>query len=284
MSTPFWGVLLPYPVLCCMYLWSPIFSEKWVVKLVFKVAPMVLLCVWGGLMGQEVGSIADGYTVEACLFWALCCSTVGDAGLVVRRLAPLGILSFLAAQVLYISMLAKMQHAEAEWAGLVTAFILVDAALFLWLFSSLRNVEALLARRWLLLPIFLYFCSVSAMAGFAVTLLFHPETHSIPAASGAFLFWVSDHLIILGAYRMLIRMNKHNAASSEAETYRPQMDTQPASTEEATEVKTEAEAAKPPGMPELSKEDAFKRRLLQRAVMVTYYTAQVLLGLAIAWR
>eukprot|EP01061_Rhynchopus_euleeides_P015549 TRINITY_DN26507_c0_g1_i1.p1 TRINITY_DN26507_c0_g1~~TRINITY_DN26507_c0_g1_i1.p1 ORF type:complete len:316 (+),score=56.55 TRINITY_DN26507_c0_g1_i1:57-950(+) len=291
-TTHFWWLLPPYAALCIAYIWRPIFSTRIPVKLTFKVLPMVLLCVWGGLAGSHQGTITGRLSIEACCFWGLCCSALGDAGLIHRSSAPVGILAFAAAQVLYIIMLSKLQQgSRGEWAAPVVAFALIDAALFAWLYIRLEGVERLMGKRILLLPVFLYFSLVSAMAGLAVALLFRPDPTAGAGAAGALLFWVSDHLIILGAYRALTQSavaDQYTRGPADAPKEGAATPVSGGGSPATEELKESHPDAPGPGgrtepVPIGVPPGDTVRRLVQRGVMVTYYTAQVLLGLAAVW-
>ena len=259
--TPLWPILILYAALGCGYIHSPIFSDDARVKGFFKVIPMVVLSLWSLLyvIRNEDTHPFAGDTDGVLLFWGLLCSTIGDACLVFRKVGAFGVIAFAAAQTLYIVLFVRMQsNIDGLWIILPTIFVIIDAVLFSWLYCKLDGVAAVIGKRQYLVFIFLYFVFVSIMCGLGCTVSFRGTSYGVAASIGSFLFWISDHLIVLGGYFAIF-------------SAKPLSETDSHSHSKETKKTTE------------SKTSDCKTRLVRRSVMVTYYAAQVLIALSVVW-
>eukprot|EP01064_Diplonema_japonicum_P003701 TRINITY_DN123_c9_g1_i1.p1 TRINITY_DN123_c9_g1~~TRINITY_DN123_c9_g1_i1.p1 ORF type:complete len:255 (+),score=19.02 TRINITY_DN123_c9_g1_i1:57-821(+) len=253
MTVPWWWLLIPFTIACVYYVYSPMWSDKWKLRASFKCLPMVILVVWCVEVGRRDGGLVDPDGVGTYLFWGMVCSLVGDLGLAVPKGGAVGVLAFGAAQVLYIIMFEKMSTYQRPWVPVVALLCLVQIFIFFMIAKYSNWFEPVPLKVRLFLPVvFLYFLLVPTMAGFACGTFASPSASSAAASVGGLLFLLSDNLILLGAFLMFTKSPPKESPPQDA-NHLPQ--SSPSSSE----------------------------KIRRAAVISTYYAAQVLIGLSVAW-
>eukprot|EP01059_Diplonema_ambulator_P011848 TRINITY_DN21909_c0_g1_i1.p1 TRINITY_DN21909_c0_g1~~TRINITY_DN21909_c0_g1_i1.p1 ORF type:complete len:163 (+),score=24.80 TRINITY_DN21909_c0_g1_i1:55-489(+) len=141
--------------------------------------------------------------------------------------------------------MAKWQYA---WVPIVSFLCCLQVATFAFLFVKSDKFSGVPQYiRYAIPIIFLYFLLVPTMAGFACATFASPSATSTLAALGGLLFLVSDNIILLGAFVMLMKQNR--------------------------------ESGEPQALPSPNPSNSDRARRI--AVMATYYLAQMLIGLSV---
>lgn len=202
-------LIASFAVLCLVYVLFGLRSSSKLLKVILKCAPIVLLLTFiiyitstklslGPIQGR--GNSVD---LERVIF-GLIFSVLGDFYLVFDIFFLLGIISFAAAQLMYINVfggwtlyIAFSTYSEIVTAEIVTAVAvaLVSALVYFYILQKLSWV--------LVVPAALYCVLLSVMLWCAlVTFQRKPSTSAMVGAVGACLFYTSDLLLAVGRWRL----------------------------------------------------------------------------------
>ena len=193
-----------YTVLCKLYLFLGMRSERTMLKLALKCTPIIFLL--GVVLSSIVASIAPVTSAApgssqkiSRLFWGLLFSCIGDAYLVLPSYFLYGIVAFTIAQTIYISlfgghlaMVFEVNSAEIM-SGLAITFI--TTVVFLYILPKLKHI--------LVLPVTVYCALISLMLWSAIVQLQRRATDlTFAGAVGAGLFYTSDVLLALNRWKI----------------------------------------------------------------------------------
>ncbi|KAJ9448869.1 hypothetical protein DIPPA_10054 [Diplonema papillatum] len=253
---PYYGVIIPYIPLCIVYTgWA--IDCKWPVRATLKTLPVAVLAVWTGLVAWDRSAVVVGdVDGTGFLFWSLVCSALGDAFLALPKCAPLGILAFSVGQILFSACFLQIQpspeHGWQNWLIPLLVLLLLETYLFVWILLDSRRVADEVLHRFanfyaLFGVVFSYFILLTVAVSLSLGLLADGSGEAFLVVAGMLLFYVSDHLIVLGGYLMFTR----------------------------TKPKEPAEPAAPPG--------SGNERFWRRAIIVTYYVAQLFITCGVVW-
>ncbi len=208
-----------YPVLCTVYIILGLNINQRLSRLVLKCLPILVLIAWvlsylaAFVKSPDSVVDVDSKTVErekvtkvTLLVWALVFSVIGDGFLVFPKVFPFGLLSFTAAQCVYIRIfgvdLATIASMSWQaWASLVLVVVMTCA--FLTVFHrQMQRIGASFPRRFSLLStlVAIYFMLLAVMLWSSV-LRFQMEVDlpSFVGVLGGALFYISDILIAVVA-------------------------------------------------------------------------------------
>lgn len=199
------GAML-YTVLCKLYMFLGMNSDKKPLKLVLKCAPIIFLIVTVGKIifqsGAPVTSNAPGSLKQfSKLFWGLIFSCIGDGYLVFESLFLYGIVAFAVAQVIFtwlfdggLSLLFEPNHSEIISGLAITA---VSTLIFAYILPKLK--------RTLVVPVAIYTIVISFMLWSAVVKMQQKTTDlTVVGAIGALMFYTSDLLLGVNKWRLKI--------------------------------------------------------------------------------
>ena len=201
----YFGAIL-YTMLCLLYMFLGMNSDKKPLKLVLKGAPIVFLIV---TVGKEIFQRSAPVTFSApgsskqlsTLFWGLVFTCIGDGYLIFESFFLYGVLSFAVAQAIFISLFDGSVSLLFDptrndiISGL--AIVVVSTLLLAYIWPKLNRA--------LVVPVAMYCCVISFMLWSAVVKMLHKPTDlTVLGAIGALMFYTSDLLLGVHKWRLQI--------------------------------------------------------------------------------
>ena len=199
-------VAVLYAVLCKLYMFLGMNSDKKLLKLILKCAPIIFLIVTVGKTifqsAAPMSSNAPGSSKQLSrLFWGLIFSCIGDGYLVFDSFFLYGIAAFAVAQAIFISLfdggLSLLFAPDQNEITSGLAITVVSTIIFVYILPKLK--------RTLVVPVAIYCIVISFMLWSAVVKMQQKATNlTVVGAVGALMFYTSDLLLGVSRWRLRI--------------------------------------------------------------------------------
>lgn len=195
-----------YAMLCLLYMFLGMNSDKKPLQLVLKCAPIVLLIVTVGneiyIRRAPVTSSAPGSSKQlSTLFWGLVFTCIGDGYLIFESFFLYGVVSFAVAQAIFISLFdgrvsLLFEATRNEIISGITITV-VSTLVLAYIWPKLKRA--------LVIPVAIYCFVISFMLWSAVVkMLQKPTDLTVLGAIGALMFYTSDLLLGVNKWRLQI--------------------------------------------------------------------------------